>query len=234
MADAKGQHEPSMEEILASIRQIISEDGKDEAASDDEAHAEDPAAAPLELTHVVNEDGSVTEISASPPSRFRDFEAAMADHVEDEPLRIQDFEAGAESEDIEEDYSPVRNLEMESEQENIHESEDPTFLEGAVHSEESGVPIVEDVRIETMAMDPAEPHRVEGLISEEPAQTIGSALARLTGQTRLRRQSDPATVEGLVQELLRPMLKEWLDENLPRMVERLVREEIERLTKRID
>lgn len=38
------------------------------------------------------------------------------------------------------------------------------------------------------------------------------------------------TVEDLVKEILRPMLKEWLDQNLPGIVERLVRAEIERVT----
>ncbi|NLH81169.1 MAG: DUF2497 domain-containing protein, partial [Phyllobacteriaceae bacterium] len=39
------------------------------------------------------------------------------------------------------------------------------------------------------------------------------------------------TLEDLVQEMLRPMLKGWLDENLPTMVERMVRAEIERVTR---
>ena len=38
------------------------------------------------------------------------------------------------------------------------------------------------------------------------------------------------TVEDLVKEILRPMLKEWLDKNLPEIVERLVRAEIERVS----
>jgi cell pole-organizing protein PopZ len=40
------------------------------------------------------------------------------------------------------------------------------------------------------------------------------------------------TVEELVSELIRPMLKTWLDDNLPGLVERLVRAEIERVTRR--
>ncbi len=40
------------------------------------------------------------------------------------------------------------------------------------------------------------------------------------------------TVEDLVKEMLRPMLKEWLDRNLPPMVERHVEREIARLTRR--
>lgn len=39
------------------------------------------------------------------------------------------------------------------------------------------------------------------------------------------------TVEDLMKEMLRPMLKSWLDENLPRLVEGLVRQEIERVTR---
>ncbi|WP_421723756.1 DUF2497 domain-containing protein [Bauldia sp.] len=39
------------------------------------------------------------------------------------------------------------------------------------------------------------------------------------------------TVDGLIEELLRPMLREWLDKNLPPLVERLVRDEIERLSR---
>jgi cell pole-organizing protein PopZ len=40
------------------------------------------------------------------------------------------------------------------------------------------------------------------------------------------------TVEDLVKEMLRPMLKDWLDRNLPPMVERYVEREIVRLTRR--
>ena len=39
------------------------------------------------------------------------------------------------------------------------------------------------------------------------------------------------TLEDLVREMLKPMLKSWLDDNLPNMVERLVRAEIERVSR---
>jgi hypothetical protein len=39
------------------------------------------------------------------------------------------------------------------------------------------------------------------------------------------------TLDGMVREMLRPMLKAWLDDNLPNMVERLVRAEIERVSR---
>ena len=39
------------------------------------------------------------------------------------------------------------------------------------------------------------------------------------------------TLEDLVKEMLRPMLKSWLDDNLPGMVERMVRAEIDRVSR---
>jgi len=42
---------------------------------------------------------------------------------------------------------------------------------------------------------------------------------------------NPRTLEDLVREMLKPMLKAWLDDNLPNMVERLVRAEIERVSR---
>jgi cell pole-organizing protein PopZ len=39
------------------------------------------------------------------------------------------------------------------------------------------------------------------------------------------------TLDDLVQDMLRPMLKAWLDDNLPTIVERLVRTEIERVSR---
>jgi cell pole-organizing protein PopZ len=43
---------------------------------------------------------------------------------------------------------------------------------------------------------------------------------------------NPRTLEDLVRDMLRPMLKSWLDANLPDLVERMVRAEIERLSRR--
>ncbi len=50
--------------------------------------------------------------------------------------------------------------------------------------------------------------------------------------TRTPSRTDP-TIEDLVREELRPLLKAWLDENLPPLVERLVRAEIERVVGRV-
>lgn len=66
------------------------------------------------------------------------------------------------------------------------------------------------------------------LLSPESSAAVESAFATLSQAVLVR---NARTLEDLVGELLRPMLKSWLDENLPRLVERLVRAEIERLSR---
>jgi uncharacterized protein len=68
----------------------------------------------------------------------------------------------------------------------------------------------------------------EALISAATSAAVDSAFNALA-QTVLVQNG--RTLEDLVRELLRPMLKTWLDDNLPNMVERLVRAEIERVSR---
>jgi uncharacterized protein len=66
------------------------------------------------------------------------------------------------------------------------------------------------------------------LISSETSAAVDSAFNALA-QTVLVQNA--RTLEDLVREMLRPMLKAWLDDNLPNVVERLVRTEIERVSR---
>ena len=66
------------------------------------------------------------------------------------------------------------------------------------------------------------------LLSRETSSAVDSAFNTLA-QTVLVQNA--RTLEDLVREMLRPMLKTWLDDNLPGMVERLVRAEIERVSR---
>jgi cell pole-organizing protein PopZ len=67
------------------------------------------------------------------------------------------------------------------------------------------------------------------LSSRATAAAVDTAFNSLT-HTVL--SQNPRTLEDLVREMLKPMLKAWLDANLPNMVERLVRAEIERVSRR--
>jgi cell pole-organizing protein PopZ len=66
-----------------------------------------------------------------------------------------------------------------------------------------------------------------GLLSRDATAAIGSAFNTLTETVK---QHQPS-LEDVVRETLRPMLKSWLDENLPGVVEQMVQAEIERVTR---
>jgi hypothetical protein len=66
------------------------------------------------------------------------------------------------------------------------------------------------------------------LMSPTTSAAVDSAFSALA-QTVLVQNA--RTLEDLVREMLRPMLKSWLDDNLPGMVERIVRSEIERVSR---
>lgn len=58
----------------------------------------------------------------------------------------------------------------------------------------------------------------ETIVSSPSATATAGALARLAGSLRIA-DTQNQTIEGVVRELLKPMLKEWLDRNLPPIVE---------------
>ena len=65
------------------------------------------------------------------------------------------------------------------------------------------------------------------LLSRQATAAVGSAFNTLTETVR----EHELTLEDVVRETLRPMLKSWLDENLPRVVERMVQAEVERVAR---
>lgn len=68
----------------------------------------------------------------------------------------------------------------------------------------------------------------EQLLSQHTSSAVSSAFGALSNSMF---SGDSRTVDELVREMLRPMLKAWLDDNLPSLVERLVRAEIERVSR---
>jgi len=116
--EAKSQQEPSMEEILASIRRIISEDDTDEAKSDDAAVEEgvEENDDVLELTDVVEDEEPVAEAEPA--------EEDVAEVVEEEPQSQDDIDSlfdEADSSDTddeielveEEEDEPVRSSDLQ-------------------------------------------------------------------------------------------------------------------------
>ena len=99
----------------------------------------------------------------------------------------------------------------------------------ALVTAEAEAPVVSDTRTEQAAPRPeatsAEPE--PRLVSDTASEAVAASFARLTEVGRV--DGTNRSLDDLVRETLRPMLQTWLDENLPDLVERLVRAEIARV-----
>ncbi len=203
MSDGKGppNKDPSMDDILASIRKII---------SDDEARAQvgslrNTAAGPGERPPVIP-----PVLPSAPPPAPRDDVLLLTEIVE-EPKSMPNEQPAALPQ-----IDPVNAAEMPQ------PSTEPAVSEKPAARTSSG----------------------EALVGAGVAGATSSAFARLNQAVQDSvpppAATDPGprvggsaqTIEDLVKEMLRPMLKEWLDTNLPPMVERYVEREIARLTRR--
>jgi cell pole-organizing protein PopZ len=71
-----------------------------------------------------------------------------------------------------------------------------------------------------------------GLMSSDAAAASRERLAALSALRQREIPADTGALEAVVREMLKPMLKEWLDEHLPAIVEQLVTREIARITGR--
>jgi cell pole-organizing protein PopZ len=78
------------------------------------------------------------------------------------------------------------------------------------------------------ASTPAVP--AEKIISDEAAEASRARLASLSRLVIKPEVAGSDTLEGLVREMLKPMLRDWLDANLPDLVEAMVAKEIARIT----
>jgi cell pole-organizing protein PopZ len=182
---AQPNQEPSMEDILASIKRIIAEDS--------EAVGVRPAK--------LRRDG-IAAVSSSPV-------VAPVHEVEPEPEeRAEQVEAQA--------TEPVADADPVAEQ-----TDTPDVLELTS-------PMSDTVTAEAPASF-APASALDGLLSSTSAEASRSAFAALS-QLQVRSDEGKSnTLEGLVADLLRPMLKEYLDRELPGIVERLVSAEVKRL-----
>jgi hypothetical protein len=218
---AKSQ-EPSMEEILASIRRIIADDDANKSApppaEPPQAAAPAPAARPAPPPPV-------------PPPRVTPPEPSLSRAVAADP------EPTAEAEDQTSDI-----LDLTEQMAAPMPPPAPQFrtIDGSFdvsYDEEKPapqMPVPAPQMPEARAPLPDEDNQYRGegrgnqLLSSVTSAAVDSAFNTLA-QTVLVQNA--RTLEDLVREMLRPMLKAWLDDNLPGMVERLVRAEIERVSR---
>lgn len=228
MSNVEQAAEPTMEEILSSIRKIISD-----ADQDEPLEASEPAAAAQPEPEPEPETGSEPEPEIGPEAAPEPEPVAEEPSVEEAADDIFELTEVAP----EEAGSAAAADEMEESPELIDPDaiDDLTFVasEGEPVAEEAAGSLeqIEDELIGEPASEGAPTQDGDGLLSVEADSAVSAAFGSLT-ETMLSRNGNSRTLEDLVQEMLRPMLKGWLDESLPDIVERLVREEIERVTRK--
>ncbi|MEH0195950.1 DUF2497 domain-containing protein [Caulobacter sp. CCNWLY153] len=178
MSDQSSQ-EPTMEEILASIRRIISED---DAPAAEAAPPPAPAPEPVPEPEPVIED-DVLELTdpIEPPAPV-------------ETLGDLDL------------YTP--EPEPEPAYEPPPPPPEPAYTPPPVFNRDEVA---------------------ETLVGDHAAGLAASAFGSLS--SALLMPANGRTLEDVVRELLRPLLKEWLDQNLPRIVENKVEEEVHRISR---
>ncbi len=213
MSSAAKAHEPTMEEILASIRRIISDDDKAPAK------AAAPEAAP---------------VRAEPEAMTKPAAGSVGQDDIDALFAAADEEAAVGQDDIDALFAdpPAAKPEPPAPPP-AQSSADEDDLDVLELTEEMRAPapgpVAPPAPRPAVAAAPASYSRVdEGLISATVGDQVSNAFGSLA-HTVLA--GNAKTLDDIVREMLRPMLRAWLDDNLPPMVERLVRAEIERVAR---
>src|SRR3984885_13995812 len=236
--------EPSMEEILASIRRIIADDDASKTAQrpPDAPRAEAPPLPPLPPLQEIPDvfaappppppPAPPPRVRAQPPPPPRiQYEPPPPPPVVEEPVafhRETVADQAADILDLTESMTAALDPSPPGPQfRTIDGSSDVGFDEA---QEATELPPPPPPDLPSYAPFPTPRlHDDQGrLISGATSAAVDSAFNALA-QTVLSQNA--RTLEDLVREMLRPMLKSWLDDNLPSMVERLVRAEIERVSR---
>lgn len=189
--------EPSMEEILASIRRILTEEENERAtlprddADDDVLMLDTPMTASVPLA--MQPGGDETSVT----------------HFTSEPT----LDSGSVPSQAEgEQYLPAALVDTAT----------PAY---------SQVQPAKENNMDDQVQSP------EGLVSESAAQEIASKVGSLVRSVSAERAvgigRPGVTIEDLVREEIKPVLKSWLDSHLPSLVERVVRAEIGRVIDRM-
>ncbi len=228
-----------MEEILASIRRIIAEGEQDvrEGVQPNPRPAESRSAADAEiliLTEMLQEDGSV--VSLEPESTQADAASTNADDHEQaagsaspasfDPEKVGSATAaGPASAEI----GPAGPMGPDAGKRAASIQSGPPSRSSPAHDRASKEAARSNVSGEGL--------KKPDLMSEEALAASTAALAQLAqsvGRPRELPAGASRTVDDLVREAVEPLLRQWLDAHLPRIVERMVREAIDRVVHRVD
>ena len=238
--------EPSMEEILASIRRIIADDEAKPAASEKAPPPSPPPASPPPAAAAPAKPEKPAPVPAAPPppkaaapappppkpapaaTNSQDDIDALLNGLDEvttaEEIRPAAPEPEPEPEELEPDVLELTDemaLEELPAQPSFRKVEPPDDLEFAEAAPRAAM--------RGPVFDPP-PSQMDSppILSRSTVSAVESAFNSLA-HTVL--SNNARTLEDLVKEMLRPMLKSWLDDNLPGLVERIVKAEIERVSR---
>ncbi len=190
MSAEQAQREPTMEEILASIRRIISEEDRPADAGGEVLDLQPPAPPAVEMKAPPrHEPAPEPVIARAPPPRIFDEPDPLPSRALEDDLMVVEHEA---------EYEPMPEPEPA-----------PPPRPQATAPQAEWRPMTQ-----------------ETLTSEPVAHHAAGSLSKLMGSMLV---SSGATLDDVVREMMKPMLKEWLDANLSAIVEAEVAKEIDRI-----
>ncbi|MDB5538577.1 MAG: hypothetical protein JWQ89_304 [Devosia sp.] len=219
--------EPSMDEILSSIRQIIADDDAGAAPKKPAMPAPPPARSfvppptPLRVPEPEPE-----PLALSPEQILRDTAA------EDEAkpgLSFSELLGGAgPAPDLDATLVDPDDISFEPEEEPAPVFAPPPRMAMPAYERPAPRPAA-SVAVAAPMPDPSlSSDLAEQLLEPATQSAVKSTFAKLSGLSSV---GSGVTIEQMMREMLRPMLKEWLDENLPSVVERMVEKEIARVSR---
>jgi uncharacterized protein len=233
--------EPSMEEILASIRRIIADDeakpAEKGAGLPASAAADAPAAAPPAAKPAVMTDIPPSAIAAAQAAPARAAPApeppAAANSQDDIDAMLAGLDATTTEAEVRPPLPDGEVFELTDEMalpdpqpapfRRVDPEDDLEFSEAVAASAPHRQPAFEPP---PLYESPAPPP--QQILSRSTVSAVESAFNTLANTVL---SNNARTLEDLVKEMLRPMLKSWLDDNLPGLVERIVKAEIERVSR---
>ena len=198
MGDVNG--EPSMEEILSSIKRIIAEEGDTPGRSRRPART---TSAP------VDQDVSHRELGHRDPGH-RDPAYRDSGYLDD----------GIDDDEV---------LELSDPMPMVDRTPRPPKSPVLTSVDAAPEPRHPESRQPTAKPQPAPETTAEPIVSRHTAAATRAPLEALTRMMVKPETGNDGTLEGLVREMLRPMLREWIDANLPNMVEDMVSREIAKI-----
>ncbi len=242
--------EPSMEEILASIRRIIADDEAKPAVEKPSSPAvaakpEKPAApAPAAKAPVMNNippsaiptaaaAKAVPPVKPAPPPPPPPAAAAVSNSQDDIDAMLAGLDEATSEAEIRPALPEVEVFELTDDMavpepppqpsfKKVEPQDDLEFSEMAAARAMHRRPAFEPPPFESEAPAPQQ------ILSRSTVSAVESAFNSLANTVL---SNNARTLEDLVKEMLRPMLKSWLDDNLPGLVERIVKAEIERVSR---